>query len=192
MVNQALTILPSLGEGNHGVPKRTNGRAASDRLIVTLEFSIRADARSLFHALTVPEYIETWINFPGDHPGCKTLAAKVDQDYIIEHHCEGKTTLRVTGEYSSCQRHNLSFSWNLDGVARVTESRVDIRLRGDFGKTALWLRHSGFVSQAQSAWHRTMWAESIRRLIGLYDAPLRRDDSAQSRARYRRPVPITT
>jgi hypothetical protein len=45
---------------------------------------------------------------------------------------------------------------------------VDIRLHGDFERTTLHLRHTGFVSSFDVAWHRALWDLSIGRLVSLY------------------------
>src|SRR5260221_13791653 len=40
---------------------------------VNLECKVGADTRRIFDALTVPEYIETWICVPGHHPECSNV-----------------------------------------------------------------------------------------------------------------------
>ena len=125
----------------------------SDCSSLLLEVSIRADIRRLFHALTVPEYLEAWISFPGDHFGCSTIASRNNEDFLIEHSCEGKREFSIAGTYSVCRRHNLSFSWRVDGNLRMPKTEIDIRLHGDFENTRLVLQQSGFASP--SDWRGT-------------------------------------
>ena len=135
-----------------------------------MEFSIRADTRRLFHALTVPEYLETWLCLPGHHLGCSTAATRIKDDYLLEHYCGTSAALSITGSYLVCRRRNVSFSWNVNGDLLVPETRVDIRLRGDFENSRLLLMHSGFASSADYAWHKALWTASMGRLMRLYDA----------------------
>jgi uncharacterized protein YndB with AHSA1/START domain len=161
---------PSFPKRRLGSQRGVGKQFTSDHWTVLLEFSIRADARRLFHALTMPEYIETWISFPGHRLGCATVAATAHRDYVIQHQCKDKPAVSITGTYSVCQRHNLTFSWRVEGTPCVPESCVDIRLRGNFENTTLLLRHSGFESANHCAWHRALWSASIGKLIGLYDS----------------------
>jgi uncharacterized protein YndB with AHSA1/START domain len=140
---------------------------------VHLELSIKAEIRRLFHALTAPEYIETWISFPGHPSGCANVATKVENDFIIAHICEGVPNMRISGRFSVCERRNLTFSWRVEGHTNVSTSFVNIRLTGDFEYTKLQLEHGGFASREHYAWHRSLWSSSLARLKRLYDgAPL--------------------
>lgn len=135
------------------------------------EVSIRADARRLFYALTNPEYLEAWICIPGHQSGCSTTVVRSDRDYAIEHFCQGRPSVSITGSYRVCQRRNVEFTWRVDGDVCVAETQVDIRLRGDFDKTILTLRHHGFSGSFDVAWHRSLWDLSIARLVALYATP---------------------
>ena len=147
-----------------------------------MEVRIRSDIRRLFHALTVPEYLEAWLSFPDDHSGCSTIASRNNEDFLVEHSCEGKSAFSITGTYSVCRRHILVFSWQIDGDLSMPRTEVEIRLRGDFENTRLVLLQSGFASPAECAWHMALWSASLGRLIALYGAPdLRTTANAQMR-----------
>jgi uncharacterized protein YndB with AHSA1/START domain len=134
-----------------------------------MEFNIRADTRRLFHALTVPEYLETWLCLPG-HQGCSTAATRINDDYLLEHFCGDSPAVAITGTYFVCRRRNVHFSWRVDGRVSIPETRVEIRLQGNFQNTILTLTHSGFASTADSAWHKALWSASMGRLMRLFDA----------------------
>jgi uncharacterized protein YndB with AHSA1/START domain len=136
---------------------------------VHLELSIKAEIRRLFHALTAPEYIETWLSFPGHPAGCTNVATKMENDFLIAHMCEGVLTTRISGSFSVCERRNLTFSWRVEGDRNVSTSFVNIRLSGDFEYTTLQLKHGGFASREQYGWHRSLWSSSLARLKRLYD-----------------------
>lgn len=171
MESGVAAMTPSSPEIIRAGRNRLDSRETPACWTVHLEFSIRADARRLFYALTVPEYIEAWMSFPGHDDGCSTVAAKLNQDYLVEHRCDGRPTVCIAGSYTVCQRHNLAFSWRVEGNPSVSESYVDIRLRGNFEKTTLVLHHSRLTSPDQCAWHTALWTASIGRLIALYEGP---------------------
>ena len=159
--------------------ERFNRQPASDPLSVRLDVSIQADARRLFHALTDPEYLEAWLSLPGHHRGCSMIAGKYDRDYLIEHFCDGgRQSILISGRYLVLRRRHVEFSWRVDGDFCVPETAVEIRLLGDFERTTLILRHSGFTSRRESAWHRDLWNTSIGRLAALYGAPVRLESSS--------------
>ena len=137
---------------------------------IHMEFSIRADTRRLFHALTVPEYLEAWLCLPGHHLGCSMAATRIKDDYLLEHYCGASAALSITGSYLVCRRRNVIFSWSVAGDFCVPETRVDIRLRGDFESSTLILLHSGFASSADYKWHQALWTASMGRLTRLYEA----------------------
>jgi uncharacterized protein YndB with AHSA1/START domain len=143
---------------------------AADWLSVHLEVSVRADIRRLFHALTDPEYLEAWLILPGERSGGSISASRYERDYLIEHFCDGGQSLLISGRYLVLRRRHVMFTWRVDGDISVPESSVEIRLRGDFERTTLTLRHSGFSSRHDSGWHRDLWNASIGRLEGLYGA----------------------
>lgn len=154
---------------NTVLPVRPRGVPQQALWTVHQELSIKAEIRRLFHALTAPEYIETWISFPGHPAGCASIATKIENDFLIAHMCEGFPTTRISGRFSVCERRNLTFSWRVEGERNVNTSFVNIRLLGDFEYTTLQLRHGGFASREQYGWHRSLWSSSLAKLKRLYD-----------------------
>jgi uncharacterized protein YndB with AHSA1/START domain len=147
---------------------RLEKQAAAGFHSLSLEVSIQADIRRLFHALTVPEYLEAWLSFPGELPGFSTLAARVDDRFTIDHYRAGRPSITISGNYRACRRRNVLFSWRVDGDIGVPETEVEIRLRGDFENTILSLQHKGFTSRYDHSWHAILWSSSIRKLAALY------------------------
>jgi len=149
---------------------------------LSFEVSIKADVRRLVQALSFPEYVEAWIAFPGEMPGCSTVATRVHDDYAIEHHCGGRRSLLISGRYCASRRHKVVFTWRMDGDIFVPETTVEVRLRGDFERTTVELRQTGFVSRHSCAWHRALWTASMARLAALYGTPDRVWDRESSRS----------
>lgn len=158
-------------ERDHPARERFGKDLTSDWLSVRSEASIHADIRRLFHALTDPEYLEAWLCVPGHRPGCSIGATRYDRDYRIEHSCEGRQSVVISGRYLVLRRRHVMFSWKVSGDVCVPGSEVEIRLRGDFERTTLSLRHSGFASRHDSKWHQALWNVSIGRLVSLYSVP---------------------
>ncbi len=154
-------------EGIRTTRQRIDEELSSGFRTLSLEVSIQADARRLFHALTAPEYLEAWLCLPGELPEGSTVAASTDQDFVIQHFCDGRPSILISGRYLVCRRRSLMFSWRADGDLCVPETMVDIRLRGDFERTKLVLRHSGFASRHDFAWHKNLWNASLSRLAAL-------------------------
>jgi hypothetical protein len=121
-----------LRNGTGELRRRPGTKPGCDRLTICLESSIRADARQLFYALTAPEYLETWILFPGHSSGCSTVATKLDKEYVIAHLCDGIRNTIIFGSYQVCERRNVVLSWRVAGAQHLDQSQVDIRLSGDF------------------------------------------------------------
>lgn len=155
-------------ERDHPARGRFGQDLTSNRLSVRSEASIHADIRRLFHALTDPEYLEAWLCVPGHCPGCSVSATRYDRDYHIEHSCEGRQSVVISGRYLVLRRRHVMFSWKVSGNVCVPGSEVEIRLYGDFERTTLSLQHSGFRSRHDSIWHQALWNVSIGRLVSLY------------------------
>lgn len=143
------------------------------------EVSIKADVRRLIQALSFPEYVEAWIAFPGEMPGCTTMAARDHDDFAIEHSCSGRHSVLISGRYRASRRHRVAFSWRVDGDLSVPETTIEIRLRGDFERTTVKLQQTGFVSRHDCAWHRALWMGSLAKLAALYDTADRIADRAR-------------
>ena len=148
-----------------------DGKAAPTSLTFSLESSLAADTLRVFYALTVPEYLETWLCVPGHHPECRNVMHRIDDEFQIEHACNSGAAIRIVGAYGSMLKRKLSFSWRPTGGPETTESLVDIRLYGDFERSILRLRHFGLQSGQDFNWHAALWSGSIARLGKLFEKP---------------------
>jgi hypothetical protein len=156
---------------------------------IDIECSLAADTRRIFCALTVPEYIETWISVPGHHPECRNVTCRHAHGFQIEHLCNSGASTRIDGTYFSFLKRKLSFSWRPVGAAQTQDSLVDIRLYGDFERSILRLRHFGLVSEEDYNWHSALWSASMMRLRRLFDRPRLGSDRPRSRVSGRRSEP---
>ena len=130
-----------------------------------------ADTRRIFDALTVPEYIETWICVPGYHSECRNVTCRLTHGFRIEHFCNSGPATRIDGTYLSFLKRQTKILLENFGPATTRESLVDIRLYGDFEKSILRLRHFGLESEEDLSWHSALWATSMTRLRKLFHRP---------------------
>jgi uncharacterized protein YndB with AHSA1/START domain len=150
--------------------RSNGGDPASTSLTFSLESSLAADTLRVFHALTVPEYLETWLCVPGHHPECRNLMHRAGHEFQIEHSCNSGASIRIAGAYGSLLKRKLRFTWQASGIPGANDSLVDIRLHGDFERSILRLRHFGLRPGHDFNWHAALWSESIARLGKLFDS----------------------
>jgi hypothetical protein len=134
---------------------------------IDLAVSVGADTRRIFQALTVPEYLEAWIDMPDRAEGSRVVASMETNGYRLDHYSAGRAAVHITGSYLFCHQRKLRLFWRKISPHSSTESLVDFRLRGNFGSSILELRHSALDSAEEFYWHRRLWQESLAKLALL-------------------------
>ena len=134
----------------------------------TVTVCVNADRHRLFHALTVPEYMETWISLPGFESSHNIAVSRMPGSYRIDQYGTQGIESSVTGCDLFCRRSKMLFTWNRSQVEGVPESLVLLRLCGDFARTSLCLSHSGLSSRKEYLWHQDFWEASLGRLRSLF------------------------
>ncbi|HEY6488283.1 MAG: SRPBCC domain-containing protein [Terracidiphilus sp.] len=139
---------------------------------IALRLDVAADRRRIFDALTVPEYIETWLSFPCTHVDCRTIASQANDHYRLDHYAADRLDFSITGAYHVCRRGKLFFTWRKAQASgdqeAAHEGMVLIRLHGAFAKSTLCLAHTGFFSEREYRWHRELWNRSLTKLQALF------------------------
>lgn len=135
-------------------------------LAVSAMRSVNAYRSRVFHALTVPEYIETWFCAPRSIPGSIRVFPREDSFSITYSSAEGER-FRVLCSYRVCRRSKLLFSWKHDTQSETAVSLVKIRLCGDFGRTTVRVTHAG-LTRFNQRWHQDLWEASLERLHNLF------------------------
>jgi uncharacterized protein YndB with AHSA1/START domain len=161
----------------HELAARTGHRNShSDRIAereIAFHMTVSADRRRIFDALTVPEYVETWLSLPGEHSECQTVASRTDDGYRLEHYdAGGNLDFSIAGTYRVCRRGKLLFTWRKHPAAseprRSDESLVMIRLNGAFAESTLLLTHTGLFSASDYDWTRALWTLSLTKLQTIF------------------------
>jgi len=132
-----------------------------------MSVEVDADARRIFHALTVPEYLEAWIDFPGCGKNSNVVAAATDNGYRLNHYSKGSVDVSIKCSYLFCHQRKLRLYWRETRVSISTNTLVDFRLRGNFGRSILELRHFAIDSTEEYLWHERLWRRSLEKLASL-------------------------
>lgn len=131
---------------------------------IAMSVDVNADARRIFHALTVPEYLEAWVAMPGRNPGATIVAARTANGYSLEARRDGRVDVSIRASYLFCHQRKMRLAWRKETEPFSQDSKVDVRLRGNFGSTILELEHSALASSDECLWHQHMWRASLERL----------------------------
>jgi hypothetical protein len=127
---------------------------------------LNADVRRIFQLLTVPEYLEAWVCFPGYEAQTSPAASRQGNDYRLDFYAAGELKASISGAFLVCRQRKMLFTWTNIGVSPGL-SMVDIRLRGNFGSSILELNHTGLASAAEYFWQMSMWRASFEKLVPL-------------------------
>ncbi len=166
----AATLLPppSSFRHSHKSVNRSNTRERE----IAMRATLKADKRRIFDALTLPEYMETWLCLPCSHVDCRTTASQTGSRFCFDHYVAGALDLTITGCYQMCRRGKMSFTWQKTEAhpqsEHSSESIVQIRLYGEFASSALSLTHTGHFSPDEYRWHCDMWQLSLNKLQSLF------------------------
>jgi uncharacterized protein YndB with AHSA1/START domain len=136
---------------------------------VSVSVTIQADSRCVLHALTIPEYLEAWIEMPGVHRiACRAEdAAGTRFRFDLCDPVHVRSTIRGHCLESTPQR--LKYAWTRSGVKSHSESLVDIRIKSCKRRCMVGLRHSGLSSAQDAMWYTTMWQRSLAKLCLLLE-----------------------
>jgi uncharacterized protein YndB with AHSA1/START domain len=134
---------------------------------VALAFRIEAATNRVFYALSMPEYIEAWLQAP-DTERLQLLFNPLTQDAFRIDLYRAETL--QASIHSSCRvvsENHIRYAWKTTSRAVTIETVVDMQLRDISGGCILGLKHRGFTNTVDSTWCRRMWQQSIERLCSL-------------------------
>jgi uncharacterized protein YndB with AHSA1/START domain len=133
---------------------------------VEVSTRIFAEIRRVFYALTIPEYLEAWICFPGCKPFERVAVTQSAKDFVIELKPLEPVAAdtRIKGAHLVREPNQIVFTWSKQYNGQATETTVCIHLHRSHRSTALSLSHMGFVDPAERMWHEAMWRASFDKL----------------------------
>jgi uncharacterized protein YndB with AHSA1/START domain len=133
---------------------------------VELRTEITADPHRIFHALTLAEYLETWLCFPNaNHFGCIEVTQTAKQFAIdVNRLRKASGFIKIRGEHLVREPNEIVFTWVKQCGISIPETIVCIKLAPNHRATDLKLSHIGFVDYKERMWHEDMWRASFEKL----------------------------
>ena len=144
-----------------------SGEVFDDAWRVTVASTLNADRGRIFHALTVPEYIEAWLCPPGNVQHQPSVW-RTPNGFRIECRIQSNQEIEIDGSYMMLRRSKVLFTWRKDVLPHGPSSLVLIRLYGEFARTRVCLDHVGLASFEEQQWHQDMWMASLAKLSALF------------------------
>ena len=135
---------------------------------VALSFQFKADSSRVFYALSIPEYIEAWLQAP-DAEGRFVFNQIEEETFCIDLYRGETLQASVDGSCWVVGSNQVRYIWRTTSLLDTTETLVDMKLLSGSGGCVLALRHSGFNDPAESARCRRMWQQSLQRLCRLVE-----------------------
>lgn len=137
---------------------------------IILSTRIEVEGRRVFLALSIPEYMEAWLQPP--EPEELLVFGFVNQErfqvdlYRAEAHWRS-----IHGSARIVNRNRVVYIWKTISPCATSHTEVDLKLTGTEDGCLLALKHSGFQNMVERAWHRRMWMQSLEKLSRITRAP---------------------
>lgn len=135
---------------------------------VCASLRVKAETRRLFQAFVTPEYLEAWLCVPNRGPSWSVTPIESPPGFVLESSDQNEKAVRVLAGFNAWRRRRLSIRWKFERNRQFNESRVTVRLIGDFECSILSLCHTGLSSPDDFGFHRQLWSESLDRLATLF------------------------
>jgi hypothetical protein len=149
-----------------GMMVMTTGQHEKD---VILSFRFKADSSRLLYALSIPEYIEIWLQAP-EAEDLRSVFNLVAQETFRLDLYRGDTLLSsVDGSCQVMGQNQVRYIWKTTSLVGAAETLVDMKLLCGSEGCVLALKHSGFKDSIERAWCSRMWHQSLERLCRLME-----------------------
>jgi uncharacterized protein YndB with AHSA1/START domain len=134
---------------------------------VRISTVLKADARRIFQALTLPEYLEAWITMPDQEPESSIAVLGEAGGFRLVHSSENRVVSSIAAYFLLQKLRVLRFHWRSTRARVSVPGLVEVRIRDQFEGCVLELRHSALASAEEYLWHRKLWQNSLRKLAVL-------------------------
>jgi uncharacterized protein YndB with AHSA1/START domain len=149
-----------------GMIARITGQHERD---VALSFQFRADSSRVFYALSIPEYIEAWLQAPDTDDLRFVFNQIAEETFRIDLYRGETLQASVDGTCSVVGANQVRYIWRTTSPIGTTETLVDMKLLCGTSGCVLALKHSGFDDPDESARCSRMWHQSLERLSRLME-----------------------
>ena len=132
---------------------------------VEVSVKIPADSRRIFNALTIAEYLEAWLCFPGCDPFRGVAVSQTQKGFDINLTFAHRRypSLKIRTAYLTREPYEVAFTWAKQPVL-TSETTVIIDLNRTRSSTSLHLSHAGFIDNSDRRWHEVTWRASLEKL----------------------------
>lgn len=130
---------------------------------------IQADRERVFYALSIPEYIETWLRSPNEDELRFVFHSVTEETFRIDLYRANTVQTRIQGFCSVLNLNQIQYAWKITSLVTKTSTVVDMRLLAGPGGCTLGLKHSGFRDEAESGWYGQVWRRSLDTLCRLME-----------------------
>jgi hypothetical protein len=139
-------------------------RESVQPLVVRASAAFNVAPSRLFYALTIPEYIETWLT-PPDTDDVRCSGNPTGADALsIELRYDRRVTTSIFADYKSIAAQDLSVRWYVRSRTRSYASHLRIAIRTVRADALLRIRHSGFTNPNDWHWHQELWGMSLTKM----------------------------
>jgi hypothetical protein len=144
----------------HGVPTEVrphewNASVVSPRIDV--------DARRMLYALSIPEYIEAWLQAP-DPDEMLTFDFVAQQRFQMGFYRAEALRASIHGSARVVSRTGVHYMWKTISASGIAHTTVDLMILTRSDGCVVVLNHRGFCSLQERAWHCRMWERSLEKL----------------------------
>jgi hypothetical protein len=150
------------------------GRVASTLehvgLDVTVSAAIEAESRRVLYALTIPEYMEAWLEIPAAEKLQCSSDPKAPNCFHIDVYSADVRHASIEFFCLLLNSDRVMYLWKNLCIGSNAETMVGIRLKSSSGQCIVNLNHSGFRNIEESLWHSRMWRSSLNKLCSLMTA----------------------
>jgi hypothetical protein len=134
---------------------------------IALSFKVQADSGRVLYALSIPEYIEAWLQIPDVSDFRFVFNPDTREAFRVDLYEKESLRACVHGTCRVVGENQVKYIWKTTSSARTTETLVNMRLKYSSAGCILRLKHSGFNDPAESAWCLKVWHQSLERLCRL-------------------------
>jgi uncharacterized protein YndB with AHSA1/START domain len=163
-----------------------------DLLSLHIRTSMSVDQRRLFHAFTLPEYLELWLIPPSARIRCKSAAGPGSpMEFLLHSSSRDQSSSIKTVYYFLNEPSRIVLGWQKEDYLSSLETIVSIDLFTRGETTLLNLAQSGFDSARARTWHEVFWRSKLANLqsiLSAHGAAMSRTRSSQTPSRISRVV----
>lgn len=134
------------------------------QLDVALSVEIEAESRRLLCALTIPEYMEAWLQMSGAEKLWCFADPGAPNSFHIDLYSAKARRARIKGSCLRLDPDRIIYLWRNTCTGNTAETIVDIALKSGPCQCTISLTHRGFCNMEESLWHSRMWHRSLDKL----------------------------